>query len=92
MKNQENRPRQADLTFSKLCEMVDDLREEADYWKYKYEAEVAENNKRLNESLEISKQGVANALMFALSVEDDAKGNLVIPKRKRKELAKVWKS
>jgi hypothetical protein len=91
MKNQENTPRQIDLTVSQLCYKIDDLREEVEYWKTKYEEEVAENNKRLNESIEMSKRGLANALMFALSVTDDEKGNLVIPKEKRKKLAQSWK-
>jgi hypothetical protein len=44
----------------------------------------------LNDNLETAKQGVANALRFALLVSDDENGNLVISKDNRKDLAEFW--
>ena len=64
---------------------------DSSYWKEMYETERDENNKQLNERLEQSKKGVANALMFALSVSDDENGNLVISKENRKSLAENLK-
>lgn len=80
-----------DRTFYSLCEEIDDLKETVAYWKGMYETERDENNKQLNERLEQSKKGVANALMFALSVSDDENGNLVISKENRKSLAENLK-
>ena len=80
-----------DRTFYSLCEEIDDLKEQVSYWKQMYEAERDEYNIQLNERLEQSKKGVANALMFALSVSDDENGNLVISKKNRKSLAKNLK-
>jgi citrate synthase len=80
-----------DRTFYSLCEEIDDLKEAVAYWKGMYETERDENNKQLNERLEQSKKGVANALMFALSVSDDENGNLVISKENRKSLAENLK-
>lgn len=74
----------------RLCNTIDELEAEVEYWKSKYEEEVATNNSMLNDNLEYAKRGVANALMFALSVKDDENGNLVIDKESRKELAKSW--
>ncbi len=73
-----------------LCNQIDDLKEEVDYWQTKYEEEKAMNNKMLTENLASAQKGVANALMFALSVKDDENGNLVIDKESRKELADSW--
>lgn len=80
-----------DITFYSLCAEIDNLKEAVAYWKEMYETEKAENNKQLKESLEQSKKGVANALMFAFSASDDEKGNLVISKENRKLLAENLK-
>jgi hypothetical protein len=79
--------RTADIKFHELCE-------EIDYWKHKAkkaeeEAEYyrEEYSKLLNENLARSQQGVANALLFALSVKDDEEGNLILDKDSRKQLA-----
>lgn len=81
----------ADIKFLDLCE-------EIDYWKERAEAAEAdakywkdEYSKHLSESLASAQKGVANALMFALSVRDDENGNLIIDKENRKELAKNLK-
>lgn len=76
-----------DLLVSELCEEVDHYKNEAAYWKEKYEKERAENMKQLDRELEMAKKGVANALMFALAVKDSKNGDLVISKEDRKELA-----
>ena len=77
-------------TFYSLCEEIDNLKEELEYYKNLYETEKASNNKMLNENLESAKRGVANALQFTLSVSDDENGNLVISKENRKDLAENW--
>jgi len=80
-----------DYKFSELCEEIDRWKNEAQYWKEKYEEEISESIERTNESIEMSKKGIANALMFALSVTDDENGNMVINKQDRKTLAENWK-
>jgi hypothetical protein len=80
----------ADRTFYSLCGEIDDLKEAVAYWKQMYETERDENTKQLNDRLEESKKGVANALMFALSVSDDENGNMVVSKENRKALAENW--
>lgn len=77
-----------ELKFYELCDEIDYWKErtreaeaQAQYWQDEY-------SRHLNESLASAKEGVANALMFALSVRDDEKGNLVIPQKERKTLAK----
>jgi hypothetical protein len=80
-----------DRTVLSLCYEIDDLKDQVEYWKTKYEAEIQENIQRTNESIENSKKGIANALMFALSVRDDENGNLVIDREDRKTLAENWK-
>ena len=78
-------------TFYSLCEEIDYLKEEVEYYKNLYETERADNCKMLNDSIDNAKQGVANALLFALSVTDDENGNLIISKEDRKNLAQNWK-
>lgn len=80
-----------DITVSNLCEEVDFLRAEVAYWKGMYEQEIRERNEETNQRLIEARKGVANALVFALSVRDDENGNLVIPAKERKQLAKYWK-
>ena len=75
-----------------LCNEVDYWRGEAKYWQEKYEKEVKDFNSHVNEQLEISKKGVANALMFALSVTEDGDGNLIIPSENRSSLADSFRS
>lgn len=82
--------RTIEINTYQLCSQIDNLKEEVAYWQTKYEEEKAMNNQMLTENLSSARNGVANALMFALSVKDDANGNLVIDKKSRKELAKSW--
>lgn len=79
--------RYADKMFTQLCDEVDEWRAEAEYWKNKYEEAHKEHMRHLDESMQSAKQGVANALMFALSVEDQPDGSLKINKDNRKHLA-----
>lgn len=81
-----------DVKFYELCDEIDYWKErtkvaedDAKYWKDEY-------SKHLNESLVSAQKGMANALMFALSVRDDENGNLVIDKDARKELAESYRS
>ena len=79
--------RTADMKFIELCDEIDYWKAEAEHWKKEYKDMRADNIKRMNESMESAKQGVANALMFALSVEDQPDGSLKINKDNRKHLA-----
>lgn len=76
-----------DRTVSDLCHEIDYLKKEVEYYKALYEQEKQENNRMLNENLESAKKGVANALMFALSVSDNANGDLIISRENRETLA-----
>jgi hypothetical protein len=80
-----------DIKFLDLCDEIDYWKERAEkaekdakYWQEEY-------SKHLNESLASAQKGVANALMFALSVRDDENGNLVINKDDRKMLAENYR-
>ena len=77
----------ANKTFLQLCEEVDYYKEKAEYFENLYKQERDKYSRQLNDSLEEAKKGVGQALMFALSVSDDANGNLVITKENRKQLA-----
>ncbi len=79
-----------DKTVYSLCLEIDELKEEVRYWQEKYEEERNVNAKMLDENLLQAKQGVANALRFALSVQDDENGNLVISKENRQTLKETW--
>lgn len=84
--------RTADVKFLQLCNEIDQWKEEANYWKEKYEELQKEYSEHINQNLVSAQKGVANALMFALSVKDDENGNLFIDKESRKDLAKMWHS
>ena len=84
--------RTADVKFLQLCNEIDQWKEEANYWKEKYEELQKEYSEHINQNLVSAQKGVANALMFALPVKDDENGNLIIDKESRKELAETWRS
>jgi len=81
------RTRTIDYKFAELCDEIDVLEDRVEYWKSRYNELMAESIKQSNENIDTAKKGVANALMFALSVKDDESGNLVISKEDRKLLA-----
>lgn len=83
-------PRIESLTSS-LCDEVDYWKAEAEYWKEQYESERKRYDELLSDNMLTAQRGVAQALMFALSVKDDENGNLVILKEDRKELAEQFK-
>lgn len=89
--NYEYKPNRFDELSYDLCAEIDELRSQVKYWREKYEQERDENIAAANRQLESAKQGVANALMFALSVKDDANGNLIIDRESRKQLAERYK-
>lgn len=74
-----------------LCTQIDNLRDEVDYWREKYETLLKEYSEESNSRMQEAQKGVANALMFALSVREGANGDLVIPAPERKELAESWR-
>lgn len=80
-----------DKTVSQLCERIDNLEAEVEYWKSKYEDETRQRSIESTQRMKEAQKGVANALMFALSVRDDEQGNLVISKEDRKSLAENWR-
>ena len=80
-----------DVVVSNLCNEIDQWKEETEYWRDKYEKEAERNNKMVNESLESAKNGIANALVFALNVEDNENGDMVIKKENRNKIAKQFK-
>lgn len=90
--NYEYKPNRFDELTYDLCAEIDDLRRQVTYWREKFEEERNERSSLLNSQLETAKQGVANALMFALSVKDDANGNLIIDRESRKQLAENYKN
>lgn len=79
-----------DAKFYELCEEIDywkerteKAEEDIEYWRNEY-------NKLMSQSMIHAKQGVANALMFALHATDDENGNLVINKESRKKIAERY--
>lgn len=74
------------VKFDELCIEIDYYKEEAKFWKSKYDELNKEYSLHINESLLSAQKGVANALRFVLSVTDDENGNLVIPAENRKTL------
>lgn len=80
-----------DYKFHQLCEEIDYWKEQAGYYKAKYEEEIQRSVEETNRQLEESKRGVANALMFALSVKDNEDGSLSISSEDRKQLAENFK-
>lgn len=80
-----------EILTADLCEEIDYWKSEANKWKSLYEEERDANIKAMNERFEESKKGVANALLFALSVSDNPDGSLSINKENRKQLAESFK-
>ncbi len=83
--------RTIEKTIFDLCDEIDSLKDDVLYWKEMYENERNESNRLLNERMEDTKTGIANALMFALSVKDNPDGSLSINKEDRKMLASRYK-
>lgn len=78
-----------DLLTSALCEEIDYWKEQATLWKNEYIKERDLNIQVTNERLSDAQKGVANALMFCLSVKDNPDGSLSINKEDRKLLAET---
>lgn len=70
-----------------LCDEVDYWKDQALHYKKQYEDECLATSLRLHADLENAKKGVANALMFALSVRDNEDGSLSISKEDRINLS-----
>ena len=80
-----------DRTILNLCQEVDYWKEQAETWKQKYEEQFQETMQFYRQQNDEAMKGVANALMFALSVTDNENGDLVISKEDRKLLADQYK-
>ena len=76
----------------RLCDEIDYWKGRAEYWEKEFEKEREERVKLINESIESTKKGVADALMLAFSVKDSPDGSLSISKEDRKHLASRFKS
>lgn len=83
--------RTVDYKFAQLCNEVDRWKDEAEYWKSKYDEEIQRSIQQNKESMLIAKKGVANALMFALHAQDNENGDLVISSNSRKKLVENYK-
>ena len=75
-----------DLNVSQLCEEIDILHDEVQYWKSMYEEEKQRWNELWQERDNEAKKGLKNALLFALSVREGENGSLVIDSESRKDL------
>ncbi len=80
-----------DYKFCELCEEIDFWKSRAKHFEKLYEDELQASNSRTMEDLERTKKGVANALMFAISVKDNPDGSLSISKEDRKQLSENYK-
>lgn len=76
-----------EIEIHRLCDEIDYWKDRAEHFEELYKEELASEAIRINERLLNAKEGVAKALMLALSVTDDKDGNLVIKKEDRKMLA-----
>lgn len=83
--------RTIDYKFQQLCEEIDYWKEQSEYYEEKYKTEMQINAGNINKQLKESKQGVANALMFALNIKDNKDGSLSISSKDRKQLAENYK-
>ncbi len=80
-----------DRTIRSLCNEIDYLSEENNYLKEQIDLLKKEMQENFQREWKTTQEGLANALRFAMAAEDDADGNLVIPKEKRSSLAKNYK-
>jgi len=85
------RPSAFDSTVKELCRKIDRLRAEVEFWQEKTEELQEELSESQRQHMSSVMDGVGNAIMFALSVKDDADGNLVISKENRKDLANHYR-
>ena len=81
----------ADLKFLELCDEIDYWKTKAKKWEDDYNELMEEYRQTINEHSESIKKSCGQALLFALHVQDDAEGNLVIKKEDRKTLADQYK-
>ena len=81
-----------DLLVADLCEEIDELKLDRDYWKKMYIEERDARSIEMNDRLKDSQKGVANALMLALCVKDNPDGSLTISNEDRKQLAENIKN
>jgi hypothetical protein len=77
--------------ISELCYEIDDLKQQIQFWRERYEQEVQERNQETNQRIEQTNKDIGNLLCFALSVRDNENGDLVIPATERKQLAENYK-
>lgn len=86
MKRLDEPMRTADIKFLDMCEEIDRWKNEAAYYKEKYEEELQRNVEASNRSMQIAKQGVADALMLSLNIKEGDGGSLVIDSAAREAL------
>lgn len=83
--------KRSDILISDLCEEIDYWKSEANRYKEMFEEERNLRASLINDDIERTNKGVAQALMFALSVKDNEDGSLSISKEDRKTLAENYK-
>jgi len=79
-----------EIKFNDLCDEIDYWKDKANCYKKQFEEERKARSMLLNETMMSAKKVVANALMLALSVEDNKDGGISISKENRKQLYENW--
>ena len=82
-----NKTNTFDQTVYQLCSQIDDLHEEVEYWRTKYEKEKLEYNNMLNQNMIQAKRDLSNAFQFVFATQTDENDNLIISSKNRKQLA-----
>lgn len=72
-----------DRTVLSLCNEVDNLTAEVEYWHSKYDELQREYSEYLNQSLISARRDVGNMLTFALVAREGADGSLIIDRESR---------
>lgn len=70
-----------DILVSDLCEEIDELREQRDYYKKMYEEERNKFSAHIDQSLKNSWEGMGNWMNFLLNTKQTDEGLLIIQKQ-----------
>lgn len=80
-----------DRTVKSLCNEIDELKCEVEYWQSLYEQEKADNIRKDKENMDRLNADLGRTIALAFSFKDSEIGDLVIPAEKRKDLAQLYK-
>lgn len=89
--NYENQTSSFDRTIKSLCNEIDDLKCEVEYWKNLYQEQLKENQQMFNEKSEEIHKNLSNTIQLAFKLKEDGDGNLYINKDDRKVIAEKLK-